>query len=171
MNFADILEQWEHTQKNGRKNAPDKPKRTGTTTAECADKTKRVHPMDLWLRRYGVFDKDAELERNTEKRRFSNEVSAKKMPTEAELDLHGLTRDEAWLRIDTFIGECVRRKLKKVLIIHGKGNHSAEEPILKDTVRAFIEKDKRLGASGHPSGADGGQGATWVIIRESLLQH
>lgn len=183
MNFADILEQWEKGQprarqkgvqaERGKTEAPQhkqsRAARSRQTDAEdAADNQKRVNPMDLWMRRYGVTDKDAEFDRIEEKRRYSNAVSVKKLPCEAELDLHGLTREEAWASLENFIDECSRRKLKKVMIIHGKGNHSAEEPVLKDTVRAFIEQDKRLGASGHPSGADGGRGATWVIIRASL---
>ena len=184
MDFADILEQWEKGQprarqkgvqaERGKSEAPQHkqnraaPGRRQTDGENAADNQKRVNPMDLWMRRYGVMDKDAEFDRIEEKRRYSNAGSVKKLPCEAELDLHGLTREEAWASLENFIGECSRRKLKKVMIIHGKGNHSAEEPVLKDTVRAFIEQDKRLGTSGHPSGADGGRGATWVIIRASL---
>ena len=184
MDFADILEQWEKGQPRARQKGVQTergksettqhkqnraaPGRRQTDAEDAADNQKRVNPMDLWMRRYGVTDKDAEFDRIEEKRRYSNAGSVKKLPCEAELDLHGLTREEAWASLENFIGECSRRKLKKVMIIHGKGNHSAEEPVLKDTVRAFIEQDKRLGASGHPSGADGGRGATWVIIRASL---
>lgn len=173
MDFADILEQWEKEQHSARKKGVQPKQPTGTASGsrqaeKQADNQKRVNPMDMWLRRYGVVDKDAEFDRIEEKRRYSSAVSVKKLPCEAQLDLHGLTREEAWTSLENFIGECSRRKLKKVMIVHGKGNHSAEEPVLKDTVRAFIEQDKRLGASGHPSGADGGRGATWVIIRASL---
>lgn len=175
MDFADILAQWEKEQQNVRKKGVQAKREPGTAPVSgqtgnraATDTQKRVNPMDLWMRRYGVVDKDAEFERMEEKRRYSSAASIKKLPFEAQLDLHGLTREEAWQSLNAFIGECSSRKLKKVLIVHGKGNHSAEEPVLKDTVRAFIEQDKRLGASGHPSGADGGRGATWVIIRASL---
>ncbi|WP_428769721.1 Smr/MutS family protein [Treponema sp. HNW] len=174
MDFADILAQWEKEQQNGRKKGIQVKREPGAAPVsrsedrQDADNQKRINPMDLWMRRYGVVDKDAAFERMEEKRRYSSAASIKKLPFEAQLDLHGLTREEAWQSLDSFIGECSRRKLKKVLIVHGKGNHSAEEPVLKDTVRAFIEKDTRLGSSGHPSGAEGGRGATWVIIRASL---
>ena len=31
--------------------------------------------------------------------------------------------------------------------------------------RLFIEQDKRLGSSGHPDRREGGNGATWVLLR------
>lgn len=134
----------------------------------CGGNEVRVNPMDFWLRRYGVFDKDKDFERAENKRKYTSAAELKNLPVEAQIDLHGLTREEAWSRLDAFISECSSRRLKKVLIVHGKGNHSEEEPVLKNLVRSFIERDKRLGTSGHPCGVDGGSGATWVIIRANL---
>jgi DNA-nicking Smr family endonuclease len=53
------------------------------------------------------------------------------------------------------------------MIIHGKGIHtSGTDPVLGKLVRSFIERDKRCGASGHPKNkAEGGTGATWVILK------
>lgn len=130
----------------------------------------KVNPMDLWLRRYGVVDKDS-LARETEERdRSQNREYLKKLPIGAKIDLHGLTRDEAWERLDTFIGDCCRRGIQKVLIVHGKGHHSKEQSdvsILSSMVRTFVELDRRLGASGHPDKKLGGSGATWAIIKKN----
>ena len=192
MDFADILKEWEDGQKKsclrkpsektcgaGRKAQSDRPK---AQSSRCADSARnessghrrsgenevRVNPMDFWLRRYGVFDKDKDFERAENKRKFTSAAELKNLPVEAQIDLHGLTREEAWSRLGAFISECNSRRLKKVLIVHGKGNHSEEEPVLKNLVRSFIEQDKRLGTFGHPGGIDGGSGATWVIIRANL---
>ena len=85
--------------------------------------------MDFWLRRYGVFDKDKDFERAENKRKYTSAAELKNLPVEAQIDLHGLTREEAWIRLGAFISECSSRRLKKVLIVHGKGNHSEEEPV------------------------------------------
>lgn len=93
------------------------------------------------------------------------------MPICARIDLHGLTRNEAWARLDNFVSDCCRRGLKKILIVHGKGSHSKEKSdvsILSAMVRNFIELDSRLGASGHPDKKLGGSGATWVIIKNEI---
>ena len=192
MDFADILKEWEEGQKKSRLRKPSEKtcgagqkaqsSRQKAQSSRCADSARnessghrrgdenevRVNPMDFWLRRYGVFDKDKDFERAENKRKYTSAAELKNLPVEAQIDLHGLTREEAWSRLDAFISECSSRRLKKVLIVHGKGNHSEEEPVLKNLVRSFIERDKRLGTSGHPGGVDGGSGATWVIIRANL---
>ena len=87
------------------------------------------------------------------------------MAPEASIDLHGLTKDEATVRLQVFVEECCRRKLKKILIIHGKGNHSSNEPVLAKLVHDFIERNYFLGESGHPDKEEGGRGATWVMLK------
>ena len=132
--------------------------------AEEAAKQK-IDPMTLWLRRYGVVDKDAEEEKIQQKMSQLDRSYLRTMAAEASIDLHGLTKEEATVRLNAFIDECCRRKLTKVLIIHGKGNHSSTEPVLAKLVHDFIERHYRLGESGHPDKSEGGRGATWVIIK------
>ena len=132
--------------------------------SEDASPLKR-NPLNVWLQRYGVVDKDKQLEDKLQQEIISNSDAVKQMICEASIDLHGLTREEADIRLNAFITECVRRGLKKVLIIHGKGNHSNEGPVLSHAVRSFIESDKRLGRFGFADKTLGGKGATWVLIR------
>ena len=129
------------------------------------DSHPKRNPMSVWLQRYGVVDKDKQLEDKLQQEIISNSDAVKQMICEASIDLHGLTREEADIRLNAFITECVRRGLKKVLIIHGKGNHSNEGPVLSHAVRSFIESDKRLGRFGFADKTLGGKGATWVLIR------
>lgn len=145
------------------------PKHASAEDASCED-LRRVNPMELWLRRYGVVDKDSLARETEERERSQNREYLKKLPVGAKIDLHGLTRDEAWERLDTFIGDCIRRGIQKVLIVHGKGHHSKEQSdvsVLSAMVRTFVELDRRLGASGHPDKKLGGSGATWVIIKKN----
>ncbi len=122
--------------------------------------------MDVWIRRTGIVDKDAEAEQTggdaspAERRR-----ALRALRCEATLDLHGLTRDEAWVRLEAFFAEAVSRSLRKVLIIHGKGSHSAEDPVLSRMVRTFLERHPRAGESGYSDRASGGHGSTWVILK------
>jgi DNA-nicking Smr family endonuclease len=163
MDFGDILEQWE-SDPSRRKKPPQSAERANENVSQ--DNLKKINPMDAWMRRYGVVDKDSltesdekAIDRSAEKKRL------KAMPPQASCDLHGLTRDEAWLKLDGFITECARKEVQKALIVHGKGNHSETEPVLAAMVRTFIEQDPRLGAYGHPIGKDGGNGATWVLFK------
>lgn len=192
MNFGDILDAWEEEQKSaGKKSSGStgqewRNKKTGPDSVRkeesASDKVKksranpelkgpenkapRVNPMTEWLRRYGVVDKDAAAEKAAEEERSKDRSWLLDMPYEAQIDLHGLTAEEAALRLDQFVGECYKRGIRKILIIHGKGNHSEDMPVLSGMVRSFVERDYRLGESGHPDKKDGGKGATWVIVRE-----
>lgn len=188
MNFEDILNQWEEQQKAPKKSSIPQDGQAWRNKKPCPDsmkkedqsqkqtkihqeqkKQKQINPMELYLRSYGVIDKDAIEEKQQFEQRLLTQSDLVAMPCEASLDLHGLTWDEGWQKLDVFIHECVKRKLKKVLIIHGKGNHSSDRPVLQNMVRTYIEKDYRLGQSGHPDKTLGGKGATWVLIRDVKL--
>ncbi|MBQ1862064.1 MAG: Smr/MutS family protein [Clostridia bacterium] len=58
-------------------------------------------------------------------------------------------------------------KIRKILVIHGKGNHTkGTDPVLGELVRKFIQSNPYCGMSGHPkSREDGGSGATWIILK------
>jgi DNA-nicking Smr family endonuclease len=132
-----------------------------------ADNRRRANPMEVWLNRYGTVDKDKIQDEADENERAHNINYLKQLRPEDRIDLHQMTRDEAWSALESFVTSCVRRGLRKVLIIHGKGEHShGSDPVLGPMVKSFIEQDQRLGLSGHPDRNHGGNGATWVIIRQ-----
>lgn len=174
MDFGDILKQWDSIQKDEKKNgsSASHSKQNSSKKITYEDKMQKeaqqaANPMDVWLRRYGVIDKDAAADEYNQRERQESREYLKEMRPEEFIDLHGMTREEAWQRLDSFVSECKRRGLRKILIIHGKGNHSAgSDPVLGEMVRTFIEEDKRLGTSGHPDKNHGGNGATWAIIKQ-----
>ena len=174
MDFGEILEQWDAQQKEQKIK-----KKTHAAGAEKmsekqkfyelqmkADSERKINPMELWLRRYGVMDKDAAGDEYEYRTKIESREYLRTLKPEDVVDLHGLTREQAWQKLDSFVSACKIRGLRKILIIHGKGNHShGTDPVLGEMVRSFIEADRRLGLSGHPDRNHGGTGATWVIIR------
>jgi DNA-nicking Smr family endonuclease len=84
---------------------------------------------------------------------------------DAVIDIHGLTRDEAWSALEQFFSDAKRQGFEKLLIIHGKGNHSEGEAVLKRSTGEFIERCPFAGESGHGNAASGGSGATWVLLK------
>lgn len=167
MTFEEILNQWEariqrpYGRKRMRKDA-----KNPTAAAYNAENNQKINPMDYWVRRYGVYDKDAQdsqdpapLDNQAEKRRL------RAMRPQAEIDLHGMTLEEAYGALVTFFDDAVRREYQKVLIIHGKGNHSQNGPVLARFVQKFLETHAHAGETGHPKGHDGGTGSTWVILK------
>ena len=92
-------------------------------------------------------------------------VGAKKLPVDDTLDLHGLTAAEAESRLNSFFAKARKAGWQKVIIIHGKGSHSKDEPVLTKVGMDFIEKSPIAGAHGIPGAIDGGSGAVWVAIK------
>jgi DNA-nicking Smr family endonuclease len=123
--------------------------------------------LDQWERLAPVpeiYNKDQELvfESSSERRRRL----LRKHPDET-IDLHGLNREEAWEALDRFFENAREHRLEKLLVIHGKGNHAANNPgILKNTVRDFIERCPFAGESGYSNASLGGAGSTWVLLKE-----
>ncbi|MBR5915100.1 MAG: Smr/MutS family protein [Spirochaetia bacterium] len=93
-------------------------------------------------------------------------VSAKKLPVDGTLDLHGLTSAEAENKLKVFFAKAKNAGWRKVIIIHGKGIHSKEEPVLKKVVMDFIENSPIAGSHGIPGASEGGSGAVWVAIKK-----
>jgi DNA-nicking Smr family endonuclease len=85
-----------------------------------------------------------------------------------ELDLHGLTRDEAVQSLGQFISGAYNRGQKAVLVITGKGNNSPGEPVLLGAVAAWLrEGGKAMVAEFSPAPKQlGGSGAFVVFLRD-----
>jgi DNA-nicking Smr family endonuclease len=169
MDFGDILNEWERKaaaspgkkQNPARLPVPAEDEKTGLARGEGL---KKVDPLTAWLRLNPVYDKDAEIEKAESSAAVRRRRLLARRP-DAVLDLHGLTRDEAWNTLETFFQDSRRKGFEKVLIVHGKGNHSDGEGVLKNICRTFIERCPFAGESGHGRAANGASGATWVILR------
>lgn len=86
-----------------------------------------------------------------------------------ELDLHGLTRDEALECLSSFVAAAYRRGQQAVLVITGKGNNSPGEPVLQKAVASWL-KDEGAGmvAEFLPAPIDmGGAGAFVVFLKST----
>ena len=88
--------------------------------------------------------------------------------TQAQLDLHGLRRDEARESLAEFLRQARRAGLRCVRVIHGKGNGSpGREPVLKSKVKTWLVQKKEVIAFTQARAADGGQGALMVLLAPS----
>jgi len=85
---------------------------------------------------------------------------------QAQLDLHGLRRDEAREQLGAFLREADRHGLRCVRVIHGKGNGSpGREPVLKAKVKSWLVQKSEVIAFAQARAADGGHGALLVLLR------
>jgi DNA-nicking Smr family endonuclease len=82
-----------------------------------------------------------------------------------ELDLHGMTADEAALATARFLADSARRGLRCLRIIHGKGHGSVNrEPVLKGRVRKLLARKSEVLAFCEPPPVHGGSGAVIVLL-------
>jgi len=82
-----------------------------------------------------------------------------------EIDLHGLTGDEAALRTAAFLADCGKRGLRCLRIVHGKGLRSHNrEPVLKGRIRKLLARRADVLAYAEPRPSDGGSGAVIVLL-------
>ena len=85
---------------------------------------------------------------------------------EAELDLHGLTREEAHQQLNEFILDIRDNGLRCVRIIHGKGYGSSNRgPVIKPLVNQWLRKRDEILAFCSARPVDGGTGAVYVLVK------
>jgi DNA-nicking Smr family endonuclease len=88
------------------------------------------------------------------------------IPSEDELDLHGLTQAEARDRLADFIAHSRNAGRRCVRVVHGKGYRSgARGPILKTAVNLWLRRHLDVMAFTSAKAIDGGTGAVYVLLR------
>jgi len=87
---------------------------------------------------------------------------------QSQLDLHGLRTDEARVALGEFLRGAVKRGMRCVRVIHGKGLGSInKEPVLKNKVRNWLVQKDEILAFCQAKAADGGAGALIVLLKAS----
>ena len=87
---------------------------------------------------------------------------------QAELDLHGLRRDEARDTLAAFVRVAVKRGHRCLRVVHGKGHGSpGREPVLKGKVQRWLGQRNEVIAFAQASGPQGGAGALIVLLAGS----
>ncbi len=86
---------------------------------------------------------------------------------EEELDLHGLHREQALEKVGWFLQNSVHQGRRTVLIVTGRGQHSAEGPVLREAVGRFLRenRDGLVLEWGVAPPRYGGAGALVVFLR------
>lgn len=84
--------------------------------------------------------------------------------TEAILDLHGKTIENARKSLSAFLQLCEQNKWQHVLIIHGKGRDN-NKPILKNKLNHWLRQTNQVIAFCSALPKDGHSGALYVLLR------
>ncbi len=84
---------------------------------------------------------------------------------QAQLDLHGLRRDEAREALGAFLRDAGRSGCRCVRVVHGKGHGSpGREPVLKGKVKSWLVQKNEVIAFTQARAAQGGAGALVVLL-------
>ncbi|MGQ7843577.1 Smr/MutS family protein [Granulosicoccus sp. 3-233] len=85
---------------------------------------------------------------------------------QSEIDLHGLTVNEARQELADFLHAAQERRHLCVRVIHGKGRKNAERaPRLKPAVNQWLQRNRQVLAFCSARMNDGGTGAVYVLLK------
>jgi DNA-nicking Smr family endonuclease len=87
---------------------------------------------------------------------------------DSKLDLHGFDAVSARRRVHEKLTDAKNAGARCVLVIHGKGNRSADGPVLKDALLVWLAEPalaSNVQAFASATGGDGGVGATYVLLK------
>jgi DNA-nicking Smr family endonuclease len=84
---------------------------------------------------------------------------------QAQIDLHGLRRDEAREALASFVRQALQRGQRCVRVVHGKGLGSpGREPVLKARVQRWLAQCTEVIAFAQAAAPQGGAGALLVLL-------
>jgi DNA-nicking Smr family endonuclease len=102
-------------------------------------------------------------------RKLLRRLRAGAFEVELRIDLHGLLAAEARENVREALLEAFTAGRRCALVIHGRGLHSADEPVLKRALSTWLSEPplgKRVMAFASATPEHGGLGATYVLLRK-----
>ncbi|MDT8363032.1 MAG: Smr/MutS family protein [Nitrosomonas sp.] len=91
-------------------------------------------------------------------------------PVQAQLDLHGLTREAARRALIVFLADCIQQGYRCVRVIHGKGLGSTDkQPVLKMLTGNWLAQHESVLAFCQARQEKGGSGALEVLLKKRQL--
>jgi DNA-nicking Smr family endonuclease len=99
--------------------------------------------------------------------RRMRQVRRGELVPEAQLDLHGLGRDDARDRVRYFLDNSVYHGRKTVLIVTGRGKGSGGEPVLRTEIERYLKYEAAAWVAewGRAPARYGGEGALVVFLK------
>ena len=103
-------------------------------------------------------------------KKTAQKFSKGKMTIESQLDLHGLTQEQAVEKLNAFLEKAILQQKRMLLIITGKGSVNTGSGILRqkliDWLNASIFKPYILSVT-HAIPSHGGLGAFYVLLKRN----
>jgi DNA-nicking Smr family endonuclease len=105
------------------------------------------------------------FQRSNISRKVMRQLRRGNYAVQEEIDLHGLTADEAHVELHGFIKECSAARIRCIRVVHGKGRGSGPKgPVLKAGVNRWLTQWEEVAAFCSAQPRDGGTGAVYVLL-------
>jgi len=102
-------------------------------------------------------------------RKLQRKIRQGLLPIDDRLDLHGYRQQEATRVLADFIRQSLISGFKLVIVIHGKGNRSQEDAVLKPLIRHWLSEQHSVLAWCPAQPKHGGSGASYVYLRQGSI--
>ena len=133
----------------------EEPDKSGNVRVRAGILTTRVNIKDLRLK------EDEPKVISGEKKIKASTYSVTRSTTfRDEIDLRGMTGDEAWLAVDKYFDEATLANVRTLRLIHGKGTGA-----LKTALWKFLKGDKRISSFRIGQFGEGDGGVTIVELK------
>ena len=104
-------------------------------------------------------------------RKLMQKLKKGRFPVQDYADLHGLTKQDAEVRLRDFLLQSNRLGLRCVLVVHGRGLNSEDHiPVLKERLPLWLNRGpikKIVLAFSTARPYDGGTGAIYILLRKA----
>jgi DNA-nicking Smr family endonuclease len=101
-----------------------------------------------------------------------DKLSKGRLPIEGRVDLHGMTQDEAYSLLFSFLHRAHAGGVRYVLVITGKGSSSGGDGVLRRAVPAWLSTPAfrpLVSSHDHAARNHGGSGALYIRLRRARL--
>jgi len=131
------------------------PDKSGNVRVQAGILQTRVKIKDLRLK-----EDEITVQSGDKKQKVSSYTVSRSSSFKDEIDLRGMTGDEAWLAVDKYFDEAIISGFHKVRLIHGKGTGA-----LKVALWKFLKGDKRISSFRIGQYGEGDGGVTIVELK------
>ena len=131
------------------------PDKSGNVRVQAGILQTRVKVKDLKL-----VENEVTVQSGDKKMKTSSYTVSRSTSFRDEIDLRGMTGDEAWLAVDKYFDEAIMTGFRKVRLIHGKGTGA-----LKVALWKFLKGDKRISSFRIGQFGEGDGGVTIVELK------
>lgn len=133
----------------------EEPDKSGNVRVQAGILQTRVNIKNLQLK-----EEEAKVISGDKKLKASSYTVSRATTFKDEIDLRGMTGDEAWLAVDKYFDEATMANVRTVRLIHGKGTGA-----LKTALWKFLKGDKRISSFRIGQFGEGDGGVTVVELK------